>query len=65
MSIDRKKASNQDLLRWLIADTVTAERFGWSTRRGRTIELHIKELMRRLEPDTELTDGQLNDMVLG
>lgn len=63
MSLNRKKASNADLIHAMISSVINAMKYDWSDRRNRTIQLDIKELMHRLEPETQLTDQELNDLI--
>ena len=65
MGISRKKATNREIIRFLVGSVIQAMKYEWSDRRNRTIQLDIKEIMRRLEPDTKLTDGEIDEMILG
>ncbi len=62
---NRKKDSGQQIIRNLFVSSVKAERHGWTARRCRTVVLDAKELLRRLDPDNNLTDEQIELDILG
>lgn len=63
--MDRRKATDCELLTVLIHDVVRATKGTWSLRQNRTIILHVRELLRRLDPDLVIDDIVIDRDIIG
>ncbi len=58
----RKSKSNKQAIRNFMFSIIQAMKYEWTDQRQKTIDLDAKELLRRLEPDSNLTDEDIKDI---